>query len=222
MPRPRTDIQPRILHAARARFLAESVDGASLRAIARDAGTSIGMIYYYYPTKDDLFLGVVEEIYAAVMTDLEAALESDGGFEARVRSLYRRIGHMTPIEADVFRLVAREALTSSERLTQMLARFQRGHVALLARVVAAGRAEGVVETRLPLPLSMITTLVLGVVPQMILRVVGARSFFLELAGDSGAGFVPPTDPQKVPPGDPLVEVLLGVLLRGIGAPASPP
>jgi hypothetical protein len=33
---PRTDIQPRIVRAARARFLAEGVDGASLRTIAAD------------------------------------------------------------------------------------------------------------------------------------------------------------------------------------------
>ena len=46
MARPRGDIAPRILHAARKRFLVEGVDGASLRAIARDARTNKGMIYY--------------------------------------------------------------------------------------------------------------------------------------------------------------------------------
>ena len=35
MARPRSDIAPRILHAARERFLAEGVDGASLRAHRR-------------------------------------------------------------------------------------------------------------------------------------------------------------------------------------------
>ena len=36
MVRPRTDIRPRIVAAARTRFLSEGVDGASLRAIARE------------------------------------------------------------------------------------------------------------------------------------------------------------------------------------------
>ena len=62
MARPRSDIEPRIVHAARRRFLKEGVDGASLRTIARDAKTSIGMVYYYFPTKDDLFFAVVEEV----------------------------------------------------------------------------------------------------------------------------------------------------------------
>jgi AcrR family transcriptional regulator len=64
MPRPKSDIDARIVAAARARFLVEGVDGASLRSIAQDAGTNVGMIYYYFPTKDDLFLGVVEDVYA--------------------------------------------------------------------------------------------------------------------------------------------------------------
>jgi AcrR family transcriptional regulator len=45
MARPASDIAPRIVHAARERFLFEGVDGASLRNIAKDAGTNIGMVY---------------------------------------------------------------------------------------------------------------------------------------------------------------------------------
>jgi AcrR family transcriptional regulator len=44
MARPASDIQKRIFVAARARFLSEGVDGASLRQIAKDAGTNIGMV----------------------------------------------------------------------------------------------------------------------------------------------------------------------------------
>jgi AcrR family transcriptional regulator len=44
MARPRSDIRPRLLASARARFLREGVDGASLRSIAKDAATNIGMV----------------------------------------------------------------------------------------------------------------------------------------------------------------------------------
>ena len=201
MARPRTDIQPRILHAARARFLAEGVDGASLRAIARDAATSIGMVYYYFPTKDDLFVGVVEEIYAALMADLERLVGEHAGFVPRVEALYRRIAHMSPIEGDIVRLVVREALVSSERLARIIERFKRGHVPLLLRVVAEGRAEGVLTADVPLPLMAIATAVLGGAPQMILRAVGPRSPF----------------GTEVVPGDAIVASLIRVLLGGIGA-----
>ena len=41
MARPRSDIEPRIVHAARERFLHEGVDGASLRTIASNARRSV-------------------------------------------------------------------------------------------------------------------------------------------------------------------------------------
>ena len=67
MGRTPSDIAPRIVHAARRRFLSDGVEGASLRAIARDARTSIGMIYYYYPAKDDLFLAVDGCLHGAIL-----------------------------------------------------------------------------------------------------------------------------------------------------------
>jgi len=204
MARPRTDIRPRLLAAARARFLSESVDGASLRAIAKDAATNIGMIYYYFPTKEDLFLGVVEEVYAQVLGDLDQILQDPGHatYPERVRALYQRIAHMSPIEADTFRLIIREALSSSDRLARLVERFKTGHVAMLFRLVAEGRRDGSLATDLPLPLMAIATGIIGAAPQVILRALGPATPFGSLAA-----------------GDALVDLQLRVLLGGIGAPA---
>jgi len=195
MARPRTDIRPRLLAAARARFLAESVDGASLRAIAKDAATSIGMVYYYFPTKEDLFLGVVEQI----VEDPEHTSYVD-----RVRALYRRIAHMNGIEADTFRLIIREALSSSDRLARLVERFKTGHVALLFRLVADGRRDGSLTSELPMPLMAIVTGVIGAAPQVILRALGPSTPFGALAA-----------------GDALVDLQLRVLMGGIGASPAP-
>src|SRR5262245_29839464 len=105
MARPKSDIQPRILTAARARFLADGVDGASLRGIASDAGTSIGMVYYYYPTKDELFFGVVEELYRKLLADVEAAIAPDAPVKQRVERLYGRIARLSEDELLMARLV---------------------------------------------------------------------------------------------------------------------
>src|SRR5688572_15402035 len=113
MARPKSDIEPRILHAARACFLENGVDGTSLRQIARAARTNIGMIYYYFPTKDDLFLAVVEEIYEALLGDIAAVLSKPEPFEKRLHALSLRFAELHPAELDVVHLVAREALTSS-------------------------------------------------------------------------------------------------------------
>src|SRR5688572_24885486 len=98
MPRPKSDLAPRIIEAARNRFLIEGVDGASLRQIATDAGTNIGMIYYYYPTKDDLFFAVIEDVYEPFLVDLESALALDFPPDERIRRLYARVAAMSDVE----------------------------------------------------------------------------------------------------------------------------
>lgn len=45
----------RIIEAARARFTREGYDGATIRAIAADAGVDVAMVYYFFDNKEGLF-----------------------------------------------------------------------------------------------------------------------------------------------------------------------
>jgi AcrR family transcriptional regulator len=203
MPRPKSDIDVRILHAARQRFLTEGVDGASLRAIARDAGTNIGMIYYYFPTKDDLFLGVVEEVYERVLADLSTALGPDVPVAERIRRLYRRINRLDAEEWMVVRLVVREALISSSRLERIIERFRRGHIPLVLRTVADGMADGTLAGDRH-PLLVLGALIgLGTLPQLLVRVMADR---LPLG--------------RVADGPELADDLVKILLEGVGGRAE--
>lgn len=203
MPRPKSDIEPRILHAARARFLYEGVDGASLRAIARDAKTSIGMVYYYFPSKDDLFLAVVEEVYVGLLADLTEALSADVPVADRIRRVYERIGALTDDEVTVVSLIVREAIVSSERLSRLTERFQRGHLPLVVATVAEGQRDGTFDPALPLPVVALVTGLMGIVPSLLARV---------------AERVPPL--AGLPRGSALTDTLHALLLRAVGA--SPP
>jgi AcrR family transcriptional regulator len=197
MPRPRTDIRPRILEAARERFGESGVDATSLRSIASDAGTSIGMIYYYFPTKDELFLAVVEEVYAALLSDLEQALSAHADFESSVSALYRRIAAASPLELQVIRLIAREALSSGERLQSLAQRMSRGHVPLIFKTVGRGLARGELRRELHPAVLMAATLSLGTLPQIAVRVLG--------------GYLPVAPPAR----EVLTEQLADALLNGI-------
>lgn len=199
MARPRTDIAPRLLHAARDRFLADGVDGASLRAIARAAGTNLGMLYYYFPTKDDLFLAVVEEVYVALLADLTRALAPDAPVEERIGRLYARIAAVSDEELMVVRLIVREALVSAPRLERLIERFQRGHLPLVIAALRDGMAEGKVDARLPPPVLLVVTAAVGVLPQLIRRRVGHLGPF-----------------AAIPDGEALSRILLDVLFHGIG------
>lgn len=202
MARPPSDIRPRLLAAARARFLADGVDGASLRAIARDAGSNLGMLYYYFPSKDDLFLAVVEEVYAGLLADLTAAL-GPGSTEERIGRLYTRLGAMSDHELEVVKLIAREVIGGSPRLGRLLERFQRGHLPLVAGALVDGVRDGAVRADLPLPLVLILTFAIGAVPQVVRR---------------SAGDLPPF--RDLPPPDQLANLLLAAFLRAVSPTAG--
>ncbi len=204
MPRPRTDIQPRILAAARARFLADGVDGASLRAIAREAGSNLGMLYYYFPSKDDLFLAVVEEVYGRLLADLTQAL-GPGRFEERLGRLYDRFAAMSDHELEVVKLVIREVIGGSPRLGRLVERFQRGHLPLVIGALIDGMRQGAVRPDLPPPVVLMLTFAIGALPQIVRR---------------SAGDLPPF--RDLPAAPELARLLLAAFLRAVGpAPLSP-
>ena len=205
MARPRSNIAPRIVHAARGRFLAEGVDGASLRRIAQEAGTNIGMVYYYFPSKDDLFLAVVEEVYVALLADLEQALAPALPVAERLAGLYQRLGALSADELLVLRIVVREVLASPARLDGLIERFRRGHLPLVLTLVRDGFATGFFDAQLPPLLVTVAMMMLGGPAQAILQGLRERL---------------PLPP--LPAGRPPAPVLLGILLNGVGAKAAVP
>ena len=199
MARPKSDIEPRILAAARARFLSDGVDGASLRGIASDAGTSIGMVYYYFATKDELFFGVVEELYGKLLQDIEVAIAPDVSVRERAERLFARVARVSDDEALVMRLVLREALTSNTRFARLRERFRTGHVPLIARLIADGYASGAFDRNVHPMVTMLSFAGMAVVPQMLRRVLD--------------GLLPFPD---APAGEELSKLLVGVLFSGTG------
>jgi len=204
MARPRSNISERIRTAACERFLADGVDGASLRAIAAQAKTSIGMVYYYYPSKDDLFFAVVEEAYAKLVADLALALAPERSVEERLRRFYERLGALSEAELRVLRLVATEILRSTERFERIAQRFQSGHIALIAQAVQQAFAQGTFAAgRHPL-IAMVSLLSLAGFAQVAARFAGDRLPF-------------PSPPR----GTELSAALVDVLLHGLSS-APPP
>lgn len=81
MPRNRRPQDPEakreeILDAATELFTLLGYDGASLKTIASSAGVTANTIYWYFPDKDSLLVGVVDRLLQTALTDL-AALEDE-------------------------------------------------------------------------------------------------------------------------------------------------
>jgi AcrR family transcriptional regulator len=185
-------------------FLAQGVDGASLRNIAKQAKTSIGMVYYYFATKDELFLAVVESVYPGVLARLTTALQPNeddsDAFRARVERLYACLGSFDEQERQVLRLIVREALVSNERLRSVFERFQRGHLPLLIKLVMDGSRGGHLDPSHHPLLAMICLGAIGALPQLF---VHAAPRELPMA--------------NMPRGEALVRELADIYLRGLGA-----
>ena len=205
MPRPRSDIRPRIIAAARSRFLVDGVDGASLRGIAQAARTNIGMIYYYFPSKEDLFLGVVEDVYGILLDDFAAALDPQASVEERIRRLYNRFAAISTKEFEVIRIMIREVLASPDRLGRLLERFKRGHIPLIIATFVEARERGIIDDRLGLPVAVMSGVSLGAFPQLVRRLV-------ELHAPQYAGLFPSADE--------LARAALDVFWNGLGSGAE--
>ena len=203
MPRPPSDIKGRITAAARERYLREGVDGASLRSIAEDAGTSIGMVYYYFKTKDELFFAVIEDVYQDLLRDILAALDPAIAPEQRVLKLYERLAAMDAREFAVVRLMLREALISSERLIRIARRFEQGHIPQLLATLLEGVQGGRFDPSTHFAALGIATIALGVLPQIMHRLVSD-------AGLPIAGLLPDRAASA--------HALFRVLLFGIAGP----
>lgn len=206
MARPRSDIRPRLIEAARRRFLEDGVDGASLRSIADDAATNIGMVVYYFPTKDELFFAVVEEIGGRLLDDLETAAGVSAEPRERLRLLFHRIAEATPDEDLVVRLVAREALGSATRRQQLVERLLRGHVPAALALFAEGIRDGTFGADRHPWLLLTAALAMAGPPQLLARQLPAPAV--------------PAMTSDVPVGAALADELLDMLMNGIAGPGG--
>jgi AcrR family transcriptional regulator len=70
-----TKRQAEIVAAARRLFAEYGYDGATMQQVVREAGTSIGNCYFYFPNKEALLLVVVREIIGEIWGSADAALD---------------------------------------------------------------------------------------------------------------------------------------------------
>ncbi len=84
-----------IIAAALKVFAARGFAGATMEAIAAEAGLSKGAVYLYFQTKEDVFRAVVERAVAPNVEALgELAMDSDLPLADRIRLLLPRLGEV--------------------------------------------------------------------------------------------------------------------------------
>lgn len=88
----------RILDTATEVFADKGFVGANINIIAREAGVSIGAMYNYFDTKEDLFLTVIDHLHDFLEQGLVSVVREDMGFFDAVETMIREavagaVGH---------------------------------------------------------------------------------------------------------------------------------
>lgn len=68
-------------------FAETGYDRTTMRAIAAEAGVSVGNAYYYFASKDQLIQGFYDEIAKVHLTTARQAIEGERDFSARLKAV---------------------------------------------------------------------------------------------------------------------------------------
>lgn len=83
--------QQTVLQTGIDEFSANGFENANINVIAKKAGISIGLMYKYFETKEDLFIMCLEEAIKELHQIIEAVLASDDKILVRAEKLIRAI-----------------------------------------------------------------------------------------------------------------------------------
>jgi AcrR family transcriptional regulator len=133
-----------ILEAAAQEFARSGLGGARVDRIAGQAGVNVRMLYYYFSSKDALFLAVLERAYAAIRT-AEQGLELDRVAPAdAVRRLVRFTWEFQLAHPEFITLVNSENLHRGRHLKQsaVLAQLHSPLLEMIERLLERGARAG--------------------------------------------------------------------------------
>lgn len=134
-----------ILQAAIAEFVAQGLAGARVDAIAERTHTSKRMIYYYFSSKEQLYVEVLEKLYGEIRhTESSMHLTELEPFEGLKRLVEFTFDHHDR-NVDFVRIVCNENIHQGEYIKQSSAIRSMNHTVLLQleALLAKGVASGV-------------------------------------------------------------------------------
>ncbi|HCZ05551.1 MAG: hypothetical protein PWP37_1585 [Thermotogota bacterium] len=132
----------RILLAAKKLFSIKGFDGVSMEEIANEAGVKKALIYYYFPSKEDLFFEVwqrsIDEMEHAVLKPIQ----NEGPFMAKLKKLLRSYIDFVRSRRETLQLIERERINIESRqstLWEKLGERYSEFVERIAQLVKEGK-----------------------------------------------------------------------------------
>jgi len=201
----RPDVRQRLLDAAMQRFLQEDYHRVAMRSIARDAGTNMSMIYYYFNSKEGLFEEVLRSWLQPLIDNMRKPdSEESPATIAEFFTMYYRAALANPR----FPLLIMKTLNSAEApgarflVETVLERGRQSGVQWINRMKAEGRIAPDIDPEL----LRIAVVSMSMMPMLIRDFLGKQfdepidaAFFARLAAFYDRilthGIVQPIEPQ---------------------------
>ena len=137
-----------IVEAARTVFAAKGFDGTAISDIAKEAGTSDGLIYRYFNGKRELLEAVLNDFYGELLEDVQEAVDAAPGFAAKLRTLVEHHVAVFARDTGLCRLFITEVRNFETYVGSDSQALNRRYTALLAPILQTGMAEGAVSAQI--------------------------------------------------------------------------
>ena len=141
------DTRARIIEAAREAFSTMGFEGASLRSIAKDAGVQHQLATYYFKTKEELWMAVMDELAIGFFARLGERIRGLDGVDAptKLRLVVREFVKYSAEYPQLHRLMTMEGRRESERLAWLIKRHVSRFYSISTKLIREAQAIGVVR-----------------------------------------------------------------------------
>jgi TetR/AcrR family transcriptional regulator len=144
----KADARARIIAAAREAFSTMGFEGASLRGVAKEAGVPHQLATYYFKTKEELWMAVMDELAIGFFTRLGDRIRGLEGVDAatKLRLVVREFVKYSAEYPQLHRLMTMEGRRESERLIWLIRRHVSRHFAISTKLIREAQALGIVRS----------------------------------------------------------------------------
>ena len=141
------DTRARIIEAAREAFSTIGFEGASLRSVAKDAGVQHQLATYYFKTKEELWMAVMDELAIGFFARLGERIRGLEGVDAptKLRLVVREFVKYSAEYPQLHRLMTMEGRRESERLAWLIKRHVSRFYSISTKLIREAQAIGVVR-----------------------------------------------------------------------------
>lgn len=137
----------RLLQAAMDVFADRGYHGSTVDDIVSASATSKGAFYHYFPSKQGIFLNLLDRLGGMVEAGVEAAIDQEQGALAKVEAALRVVLEVASAQRDLARILLIEAAALGPEFEQGRLGIHRRFAALIQRHLDRAVGEGAIPAQ---------------------------------------------------------------------------